>query len=183
LPDFQRREGNFNQMLYRIRSTGAVLTQGEVRGLHPFTSFPAVWDASTCDAIGVDPILPSPQPTPSLLETVYADGVVQDSLGNWVEKWSTRPLFSDYTDEDGVLHTRVKQEQAFLTKRDEDQWTSIRTDRNKRLAECDWTQLSDAPVDSLVWSTYRQALRDITTQADPFNIVWPEAPDAASVNE
>lgn len=152
-------------MLYRIRSTGAVLTQGEVRGLHPFTSFPAVWDASTCDAIGVDPILRSPQPTPSLLETLFADGVVQDSSGNWVEKWAIRPLFDN-----------AEQEQAFLTKRDEDQWTSCRTDRNKRLADCDWTQLSDAPVDTLAWSTYRQALRDITTQADPFNIVWPEAP-------
>jgi len=37
-----------------------------------------------------------------------------------------------------------------------------------------WTQLSDSPVDKAAWATYRQALRDITTQVDPFNIKWPK---------
>ena len=54
------------------------------------------------------------------------------------------------------------------------QWRVVRAERNKLLAECDWTQLSDAPVDAAAWATYRQALRDITSQANPFNIVWPE---------
>ena len=55
------------------------------------------------------------------------------------------------------------------------QWAVIRAERNKLLAACDWTQLPDAPVNAASWATYRQALRDITTQANPFNIVWPEA--------
>jgi hypothetical protein len=55
------------------------------------------------------------------------------------------------------------------------QWTVIRAERNKLLAASDWTQLSDASADAAAWATYRQALRDITTQANPFNIVWPEA--------
>jgi hypothetical protein len=55
------------------------------------------------------------------------------------------------------------------------QWTVIRAERNKLLAACDWTQLPDAPVNTAAWAVYRQALRDITTQANPFNIVWPEA--------
>lgn len=56
------------------------------------------------------------------------------------------------------------------------QWKSVRAERNQRLADCDWTQLPDAPVDAEAWATYRQDLRDITTQPDPFNIVWPETP-------
>ena len=56
------------------------------------------------------------------------------------------------------------------------EWAYVRAERNKRLTACDWTQLSDAPVDAAVWATYRQELRDITTQSDPFNIVWPAAP-------
>jgi hypothetical protein len=56
------------------------------------------------------------------------------------------------------------------------QWRVVRAERNKLLAQCDWTQLPDAPADAAVWAVYRQALRDITTQADPFNIVWPTAP-------
>ena len=56
------------------------------------------------------------------------------------------------------------------------QWNVIRAERNKLLVESDWTQLPDAPVDAAVWATYRQALRDVTTQANPFAIVWPESP-------
>jgi hypothetical protein len=56
------------------------------------------------------------------------------------------------------------------------QWERVRSDRNSRLAVCDWTQLPDASADAAAWATYRQALRDITTQADPFAIVWPVKP-------
>lgn len=57
-------------------------------------------------------------------------------------------------------------------------WAEIRAERNALLAACDWTQLPDAPVDAAPWAVYRQELRDITTQADPFNIVWPTQPGA-----
>lgn len=55
------------------------------------------------------------------------------------------------------------------------QWVIIRVERNRLLSDCDWTQLPDAPVDAAVWATYRQELRDITEQPNPFSIVWPEA--------
>jgi hypothetical protein len=42
------------------------------------------------------------------------------------------------------------------------------------LKDTDWTQVADAPVDNLTWAIYRQELRDITTQADPFKITWPK---------
>lgn len=54
----------------------------------------------------------------------------------------------------------------------------VRADRNTKLAECDWTQLADAPVDQAAWSTYRQALRDVPTQAGfPWDIQWPSKPE------
>jgi hypothetical protein len=58
------------------------------------------------------------------------------------------------------------------------QWTVVRAERNKLLADCDWTQLPDALVDAAAWAVYRQALRDITDQSDPFNIQWPTTPAA-----
>jgi len=58
------------------------------------------------------------------------------------------------------------------------EWRRVRSERNAKLAACDWTQLSDAPVDAGAWASYRQALRDITQQADPFNITWPTPPAA-----
>lgn len=56
------------------------------------------------------------------------------------------------------------------------QWPIIRAERNKLLVESDWTQLPDAPVDAVAWATYRQALRDVTDQANPFAIIWPQGP-------
>ena len=53
----------------------------------------------------------------------------------------------------------------------------IRSQRNTKLTESDWTQVADAPVDRAAWAAYRQALRDITSQAGfPWTITWPDAP-------
>ena len=64
---------------------------------------------------------------------------------------------------------------------DEQRWELIKMGRNMRLTASDWTDTLSAKArlgDELYqqWQTYRQALRDITTQADPFNIVWPVPP-------
>lgn len=66
-----------------------------------------------------------------------------------------------------------------IAERIETQWQNVRNQRNFLLAACDWTQLPDAPLSNVKtqeWATYRQALRDITNQPDPFNIIWPEEP-------
>jgi len=55
--------------------------------------------------------------------------------------------------------------------------TKVRLERNQLLTASDWTQVADAPVDKEVWATYRQALRDVTTQAGfPWTVDWPVAP-------
>lgn len=56
-------------------------------------------------------------------------------------------------------------------------WTLIRAERDRCLLACDWTQLPDVPLATKeIWAVYRQALRDITEQEDPFNIQWPSLP-------
>tara|TARA_R110000824_G_scaffold56012_1_gene153745 strand:- start:229 stop:579 length:351 start_codon:yes stop_codon:yes gene_type:complete len=60
------------------------------------------------------------------------------------------------------------------------QWGLVREARDNRLLKCDWTQLVDVPLteaQKTAWQTYRTALRDITTQSDPFNINWPSPPE------
>ena len=59
------------------------------------------------------------------------------------------------------------------------QWSKVRAQRDALLQACDWTQLPDVPLDTeqkQAWVAYRQALRDVTSQADPYNIEWPVAP-------
>ena len=61
-----------------------------------------------------------------------------------------------------------------LQARIDTQWQVIRTQRNQMLKDTDWTQVEDVPVDKAKWAAYRQELRDITTQDDPFDITWPK---------
>ena len=60
-----------------------------------------------------------------------------------------------------------------------DQWAVARKKRDELLASTDWIAIKQAeqggPV-ALEWRTYRQALRDITLQADPFSLTWPTPP-------
>ena len=52
----------------------------------------------------------------------------------------------------------------------------LRTERNRLLAETDYLALSDATLTSAV-STYRQALRDITSSATSLDdVTWPTKP-------
>ena len=58
---------------------------------------------------------------------------------------------------------------------DADAWLIVRTMRNSKLTATDWTQLPDSPLTTAKkteWAVYRQALRDITTQENPREIVW-----------
>lgn len=63
----------------------------------------------------------------------------------------------------------------------ESKWISIRNKRNYLLSQTDWTQLPDSPLSvekQSEWQSYRQQLRDVTIQVDPFNIQWPTEPEA-----
>lgn len=61
----------------------------------------------------------------------------------------------------------------------EQMWASVREQRDRLLAESDWVSAraldtgAPAPED---WLAYRQALRDITKQRNPFQVVWPTKP-------
>jgi hypothetical protein len=81
---------------------------------------------------------------------------------------------------DGVYYqnwVQINASESEIAYRLENQWFVIREIRNELLSECDWTQLSDIPSETkAIWSEYRQSLRDITSQTNPFNITWPVKP-------
>ena len=59
----------------------------------------------------------------------------------------------------------------------------IRSQRKSLIKATDWTQMPDSPLsdaDKAVWQTYRQALRDVPSQATfPNSVVWPTKPNNA----
>ena len=163
---------------YRERTTGEVKSQGEWRAAFPQMSLPRVWGANVCDAMNIDPVLASPAATTTAYQVSVRDGVEQDANGNWVEKYVARDMFSDYTDEDGVSHTKSEQETAYQARLDADTAASHRATRDAKLAETDFYALSDVTMSSEMQS-YRQSLRDITTHDNWPNLEdadWPTAP-------
>jgi hypothetical protein len=69
---------------------------------------------------------------------------------------------------------------AKVTQKTQAQWASVRAQQRELLYKSDWTcSVTDYEVPNKAeWVQYRAALRDVTSQADPFNIVWPVAPGA-----
>ena len=171
---------------YRIRSTGEVKTQGQIRSDHPNTSLPKVWTEATCDSLGIDPVLPSPQPTPSAdYKVVVRDGVEQDANSNWVYAWTEQDMFTEYTeevtDENDVTTTNVVTVQAQKDAYDAANTAALaateRAKRDELLKATDHYGLSDVTMSDEM-TTYRQALRDVPQQETfPQEITWPEKPE------
>lgn len=68
----------------------------------------------------------------------------------------------------------------WLDPRTEEQaWADVRAEREPKFIPGDKVALrafSQGAAMPTEWATYQQALRDITTQNDPFNITWPTPP-------
>lgn len=161
---------------FRLRATGEYL-QSEFALREYFksiTGVPQSFSGEWMEMHGVDPVFEGPQATGG---TVYQYsqfvGIEQKEDGKWYTKYILGPVFVD-TDE----MSAADQEAAYKAQRDAQQATAVRQDRNRRMAESDWTQLPDSPVDKAVWATYRQALRDVPVQAGfPWNVDWPTQPE------
>tara|TARA_R110002020_G_scaffold56665_2_gene156597 strand:- start:741 stop:1220 length:480 start_codon:yes stop_codon:yes gene_type:complete len=159
-------------MEFRVRSSGELKTQGEIRKLNPNVSLPKVWNSNVYDALGIDPVLETPKPTPSAAyKSVVRDGAEQDSKDNWVQKWAEQDMFAD-TEE----ATKSEQETAYQAQLDAAAASVARSERDAKLAETDWMGMSDVTM-SADWATYRQALRDVPAQSGfPNSITWPDEP-------
>lgn len=161
-------------MQVRIRETGAVMYIDEFRAYQHTHGGPS-WGTTTeeiLNSLGADVVFEGPQATGG---TVYqysqASGVEQID-GKWYTKYILGPVFTD-----GET-TAAEQEAAYKAIKDAEQASAVRKNRGEKLADCDWTQVADAPVDKAVWATYRQALRDVTSQEGfPWTVNWPSKPE------
>ena len=166
-------------MQVRIRESGAVMYESEFRRLYPNTSFPQQIKEEAFNEFGADVVFEGPQASGG---TVYqysqAAGVELLEDGKWYTKYVLGPVFTDRAaDGDSPAQTAAEQEAAYKAAKDTEQAKSVRSSRNERLKESDWTQITDATADKAAWATYRQALRDISSQAGfPWNITWPDTP-------
>ena len=146
--------------MYRVKSTGEIKSQGEVRSMYPNTSFPSQWTPALVEELGLDPVFESPTPTTTRYQTAFKDGVEQDAQGRWLWKWS----ISEMDDEAKAA-------------KDAEAAKGVRATRDAKLAETDWRFRSDMNP-SQAWIDYCQSLRDVPAQAGfPYDITWPSKPE------
>lgn len=149
-------------MQYRLKSTGAVMYEGELRQYLKDNNGPTFGPMTTeiMEAIGVDPVFEGPQPPAGVYQTVYRNGVEQQSDGKWYTKYSLAEMDSDAK-----------------AAKDAQVAAGVRDSRNRLLAETDWRFRSDM-TPSQAWKDYCQALRDVPAQAGfPHNVTWPNKPE------
>ena len=137
-------------------STPTVKSTGSIKELFPNTSFTAT--GPNADFLTENKVvelvetLTYTSPTQKLVSVEpYLDGG---------KAYNVR-VESTTTDEQSALNTT--------------QWQVVRTHRNNLLRNSDWRAGSDVTL-SDEWKTYRQALRDVPTKSDPFNVTWPTMP-------
>ena len=161
-------------------NNGQVMYEAEFRAYTKANGGPS-WETTTTEvleALGADVVFEGPQATGG---TVYqysqASGVEQID-GKWYTKYVLGPVFTDTpATEETPAKTSAENEAEYKAVKDAEQAKSVRGSRDDKLAESDWTQVADAPVDKSVWATYRQALRDITAQSGfPWTVTYPDKP-------
>ena len=93
----------------------------------------------------------------------YIEGTPELSGSIYVQVWN----ITDSSEEE--INTRI-----------DEKWGEVRETRNLLLQQSDWTQFQDSPITGsklTEWQTYRQQLREITSQSNPFNLSWPTRPE------
>ena len=70
------------------------------------------------------------------------------------------------------VDSTTSNEQAYITNLE---WSKVRALRTFKLEQTDWRATTDRTL-SDDWKNYRQSLRDVPSQPDPFNITWPTEP-------
>lgn len=160
---------------FRIRETGEYLnSEFALREYRRGKGgVPAQITEDWLNSIGMDVVFEGPQATPADQYGFSYFAGLEEVEGKWFTKYAVGPVFQD--DEESTAEEKLA---AYKASKDDAQAAAVRTTRASMLAECDWTQLADAPVDKEVWATYRQALRDVPTQTGfPWNVQWPVKPE------
>ena len=170
-------------MEIRLRSTGQVMLEGELRQWAKDNGGPS-WDRTTdevLEALGADVVFEGAQASGGTVYQYSQRAGVEQAGGKWYTKYILGPVFADTTDDKGVVTTAAQQETAYKAQKDAEFAKAARDSRDKLLADCDWVvvkALESGQTVPAAWATYRQALRDLPQQIGfPTTINWPVKPE------
>jgi len=167
-------------MEIRNRSNGELTTVSQFKATQPNTSFPKQITVKILDSYGYDPVLNGAAATVTAPYGVSTRSGVEEIDSKWFTKFIAGPVFTDTTDDDGNVTTAADNEAAYKARIDAEAATSVRTQRDIKLHDTDWTQAADGQLSDSVkaaWVTYRQELRDLSAASGfPHTMTWPTKP-------
>ena len=135
-------------------------TLSQLKRDNPHVSFPAAPPPQLLEEFGVYRVSPREEPEVDPYTHIVIEVSPKKVDGEWVQNWLVEPHTEERLEELRVKAAKTARERRSLL-----------------LAQSDWTQVADAPVDAAAWRSYRTELRDITKQEGfPLNIVWPVPP-------
>ena len=168
-------------------------TFGDLRKEHPNVSFPKNITQGVMQKYGMVGVLEGPKPETGPYQTVKRNSIPtrpvigqyteedaplpemvgEDIIaGYWMIGYSAVDMFSDTTDEEGVVTTKAEHEAAYQAGLDAKAAEVNRKKRNDLIAETDYLALTDNTLDDIT-KGYRQTLRDISSHAN-----WPHLAEA-----
>jgi hypothetical protein len=135
-------------------------TINELKSENPNTSFPTVLTNEVLESFDVYYVEPTKYTDDYTKNIEEGTPILSDS--SYIQVWN----ITDATEEEILAKL-------------EEKWVEVRIMRDALLAQSDWTQFQDSPISGttlVAWQTYRQSLRDVTSQPNPFNLSWPAKP-------
>ena len=111
-----------------------------------------------------------------------------ESLVYNIKYYASKRDAEEIKDIDGNSHDPKQYVQSHFVGQDDtrdarlltEQWTRIRAERDRLLAETDWMMLSDTGTISTAWKNYRKSLRDLpsdqSSETSYADITWPTKP-------
>ena len=167
-------------MEIRNLSTGELTTISQFRASLSSTNFPKQITTEILNNFGYDPVLNGPAATVTAPYGVSIRSGVEEVDGQWFTKFIAGPIFTDYRDVEGNLTTAADNEAAYKARIDAQVATSVRSQRDRLIAETDWIVVKAKETSTNVPAaikTYRQELRDLpTTSGFPHTVTWPTKP-------
>ena len=140
-----------------IDGTPVPYSLAELRRDNPSVSFPREIPVDLAAEWGLLPLSPTPAPDIDRLTEEFEETTPQLIDGLWRQSWQVVPL---------TQHEAARR---------------IRTERDRRLAACDWVVIRAKELGQSVpgpWFTYRGDLRQVPEQPDfPFGVIWPVPPE------
>jgi hypothetical protein len=89
------------------------VSESEIRSAFPNTSFPVPFQAPEQYSV----VFTAPKPEyDRIIRSCIEDTPELTSKGTWQQTWKIIPAFTEYTDEEGVVHTVQEQEAAAIAK-------------------------------------------------------------------